>query len=64
MSAAPQYLGLPMQPREPRKSDAPVDDGTDDRRLQSFWHWFAVCVLLFCWMKERPICSCCLAVIA
>ena len=59
MSAVPQYLGLPMQPRETRKADAPAaEDGcADERRLQSFWHWFAVGVLLFCWIAEATLCA-------
>jgi len=24
---------------------------------QTFWQWFAVCVLLFCWIAEATMCA-------
>jgi len=57
VNTVPQSLGLPMQPRETRRTDAFFDEGADDRRLQPFWHWFAVGVLLFCWIAEATLCA-------
>jgi len=59
VSAVPEYLGLPMQPREPHEPESRPDAGgrSDERSLQTFWHWFAVGVLLFCWIAEATLCA-------
>jgi hypothetical protein len=33
------------------------DAGTDDEVHSSFWHWFALGVLLFCWIAEASMCA-------
>jgi hypothetical protein len=34
-----------------------VDSATDDQSHSSFWHWFAVTVLVFCWIAEASMCA-------
>ena len=48
-----------MQSRETRRADARPHAGepADERSLQTFWHWFAVGVLLFCWIAEATLCA-------
>ena len=29
----------------------------EERDLQNFWHWFAVGVLVFCWVAEAMLCA-------
>jgi len=55
MSAVPEYLGLPMQPHAPRKPESQPDAA--DRAQQVFWQWFAVGVLIFCWIAEATLCA-------
>jgi hypothetical protein len=33
------------------------DAEPDDDSASSFWHWFAVGVLLFCWIAEASMCA-------
>ena len=28
-----------------------------DKPEQKFWHWFAIGVLLFCWIAEATLCA-------
>jgi hypothetical protein len=28
-----------------------------DKSEQKFWHWFAIGVLLFCWIAEATLCA-------
>ncbi len=55
MSAAPQYLGLPMQSHESRKPESRPD--SEEHSQQTFWQWFAVGVLIFCWIAEATLCA-------
>jgi len=54
------------EPREPRVRltlvERPADRSSDrpaceDRPMQTFWHWFAVGVLIFCWIAEATLCA-------
>jgi apolipoprotein N-acyltransferase len=59
VSAVPEFMGLPPPERvrltlvEPASPRRPDKDGS----LQTFWHWFAVGVLLFCWIAEATLCA-------
>jgi hypothetical protein len=33
------------------------DAGADDEAHSSFWQWFALGVLLFCWIAEAWMCA-------
>jgi hypothetical protein len=46
---------LPM-PRD-RKRKAQCRGRDDERDLQTFWQWFAVGVLVFCWVAEATLCA-------
>jgi hypothetical protein len=37
--------------------DTPPDPTNEERSLSSFWHWFAIGVLLFCWIAEASMCA-------
>ena len=55
MSAAPGYFM--HAPREIR-SEAPRDElRSRDEPAQTFWHWFALGVLVFCWIAEASMCA-------
>jgi hypothetical protein len=41
--------------REPDRDAQGVD--ADDEAQSSFWHWFALGVLLFCWIAEASMCA-------
>jgi len=45
MNASQRHL-----PREPRE-----EEGID--RAQKFWQWFAVGMLIFCWLAEASMCG-------
>ena len=59
MSAVPEFMDLPppervrLTPVEPASPRRPDNDGSP----QAFWHWFAVGVLLFCWIAEATLCA-------
>jgi hypothetical protein len=42
--------------REPQRDAAPGDDA-DDEAQSSFWFWFALGVLMFCWIAEATMCA-------
>ena len=29
----------------------------EERAEQTFWQWFAIAVLFFCWVAEAPLCA-------
>jgi hypothetical protein len=62
MSAAPEaFMHEPPDIREydadRRKTRAPADRQPADTPEQKFWHWFAIGVLLFCWIAEATMCA-------
>jgi hypothetical protein len=46
MSATPQRLSE-------RRDETPA--AIDEESASSLWHWFAIGVLLFCWIAEATI---------
>jgi hypothetical protein len=34
-----------------------AQDGPGEPGMQTFWQWFAVGVLLFCWIAEATLCA-------
>jgi hypothetical protein len=38
------------------RSDA-EEPAPDDAPVQSFWHWFALGILVFCWIAEASMCA-------
>ena len=57
MSAVPEEFmrDLP-KPRDPERA-AETRHRQDERDLQTFWQWFAVGVLVFCWVAEATLCA-------
>lgn len=41
----------------PRDREQHTRDHDDDHGLQTFWQWFAVGVLLLCWIAEATLCA-------
>jgi hypothetical protein len=37
--------------------DTPPDPATEEQSQSSFWHWFAIGVLLFSWIAEASMCA-------
>jgi len=58
MSAVPEhFMREPPAPRArlslvERRAEKPE---TEDRPVQTFWHWFALGVLFFCWIAEASL---------
>ena len=42
--------------REPERRDESGAE-TDEHSQPVFWHWFAIGVLLFCWIAEASMCA-------
>ena len=64
MNAAPEYfMREPPKLREPPRlrgiasRDAGNDASREDQHEQRFWQWFAVGVLVFCWIAEASMCA-------
>ena len=62
MSAVPEaFMHEPPETRERdadrRKAGTPADPRSADTPEQKFWHWFAIGVLLFCWIAEATMCA-------
>lgn len=65
MSAVPQdFMHAPVRLRAARRIEtrppappaaSPADAG--ERAEQTFWQWFAVGVLFFCWVAEATLCA-------
>ncbi len=51
MSAVPEHF-MNDASRENREPRMPNEDDQS-----SFWHWFALGVLLFCWIAEATMCA-------
>ena len=47
--------GLPKERARGRAQE--TRDRETDQGLQTFWQWFAVGVLLFCWIAEATLCA-------
>jgi hypothetical protein len=57
VSAAPEYF---MDEQPEARAPEPHDERDADADEQSeavFWHWFALAVLLFCWIAEASMCA-------
>ncbi|MEO8017330.1 MAG: hypothetical protein ABI769_05925 [Pseudomonadota bacterium] len=56
MSAVPDYF-MEQKPerREPLRRDVVSDESSDEP--SSFWSWFAIGMLLFCWVAEASMCA-------
>jgi hypothetical protein len=56
MSAVPGYF-MEQQPesRDPRQLDAAPEEANDE--ASSLWPWFAIGMLLFCWIAEASMCA-------
>lgn len=55
MSAVPEdFMHPPPEPGDPRTSRT---EPAADTPEQKFWHWFAIGVLLFCWIAEATLCA-------
>jgi hypothetical protein len=49
-----------MNERPRMRVDDPASDRSrhdDDGSIQAFWQWFAVGVLVFCWIAEATLCA-------
>jgi hypothetical protein len=46
-----------LQPRDRNRSYAEREPVNEDRSVQAFWHWFALGVLVFCWLAEATMCA-------
>jgi hypothetical protein len=57
VSAVPEEFmhELPKAPERARDEETRRSD--DERGLQTFWQWFAVGVLIFCWIAEATLCA-------
>jgi hypothetical protein len=57
MSAVPEaFMHEPSEPRK-RQVETPRREPATDTPEQKFWHWFAIGVLLFCWIAEATMCA-------
>ena len=58
MSAVPEDF-IASQPQTPvRAARRPAKKGESaDTPEQRFWQWFAIGVLLFCWIAEATLCA-------
>ena len=51
MSAVPgEFMNAPLEPRKPSKEH-------EEKPADSFWGWFALGMLLFCWIAEASMCA-------
>jgi hypothetical protein len=57
MSAMPEYLGGHSHHRNSRPHEPIRHVEPEDEPASTFWHWFAVGVLLFCWIAEASMCA-------
>lgn len=56
MSAVPgHFMDEKPEVREPARRDE--SDARRERSQSVFWHWFAIAVLLFCWIAEASMCA-------
>jgi hypothetical protein len=57
VSAVPEeFMRKLPKPRAPARA-AQARDRDDERAMQTFWQWFAVGVLVFCWVAEATLCA-------
>ena len=60
MSAAPEFMDLPLPCRERSRQElkvVPPRPEAEARAEQTFWQWFAIGVLIFCWIAEATMCA-------
>jgi hypothetical protein len=57
VSAVPEEFMRELPERRGRRRGVQTRARDDERTLQTFWQWFAVGVLLFCWIAEATLCA-------
>lgn len=60
MSAVPShFMNENREPREPEAREDPQSSGNEPESdsQATFWHWFALAVLLFAWIAEATMCA-------
>ena len=58
MSAVPEaFMNEPPRTREEPRDTAPPDSAREENEQSVFWVWFAVGVLVFCWIAEATMCA-------
>jgi len=57
MNAAPEYFMNESRGTRGERRDTGSDCSENDDGQSSFWVWFAVGVLLFCWIAEATMCA-------
>jgi hypothetical protein len=57
MSAAPEYFMNESSNTREGQRDAAPQSATDEESDSTFWVWFAVGVLMFCWIAEASMCA-------
>jgi hypothetical protein len=57
MNVVPVYMDRRPEHREVQPCESRREVEPQDESPSSFWHWFAVGVLLFCWIAEASMCA-------
>jgi hypothetical protein len=57
VSAVPEEFMRDLPKPSARWREQKARDRDDQRGLEAFWQWFAVGVLLFCWIAEATLCA-------
>jgi len=59
MSAVPEhFMNEKPEPREAEvRDDSRTSESENDESTATFWHWFALAVLLFAWIAEATMCA-------
>jgi len=58
VSAVPEvFMNESPETREERSEAAPPDSAREESGQSVFWLWFAVGVLMFCWIAEATMCA-------
>jgi len=61
VSALPVFVDRLPDSRDLRQRDATPrsarNSAPEEESQSSFWHWFAIAVLLFCWIAEASMCA-------
>jgi len=57
VSAAPEWFMENPPPSGRGKRRDPAPDPAEDDSQSAFWLWFAIGVLMFCWIAEASMCA-------
>jgi len=57
MNAAPEYFMNESPQTRDEQRDAAPGPATEDEPESIFWVWFALGVLMFCWIAEATMCA-------